>query len=91
MGLHSFEEVSEFLAGVVLRRRDTVKPIFIIVEEFAELNVHLVSVGESDHHTIHELGRRVHFVLRNDVVSFGSVTDGDAYLVCAIFRHCVPE
>jgi hypothetical protein len=53
--LHTFEEVSQLLAGIVIRVRDVSKPMFVVVEKVAEFYIHLMSFRETDYDTIDEL------------------------------------
>jgi hypothetical protein len=53
--LHTFEEVSQLLAGIVIRVGDVSKPMFVVVEKVAEFYIHLMSFRETDYDTIDEL------------------------------------
>ena len=60
------------------------KPPLVVVEQCAQLDVHLVCARNAHDDAACELGRAVYLVLRNDVVCGGLVADGYSYLVRAI-------
>ena len=78
---HILQKVSELLAGVGVRVRYGVQPLFVIVEEVAKLDVHLMSLRDADYYTILKFGGRIDTVAGNDVVCLGLVPDSYPYFI----------
>jgi hypothetical protein len=78
---HILQKVSELLTGVGVRVRYGVQPLFVIVEEVAKLDIHLMSLRDADNDTVFKFGGRIDTVAGNDVVCLGLVPDSYPYFI----------